>query len=343
MIFTAVWLAVALLLFLAGMQMSAFFSGSETGFYRVSQLQLTLQKQHGDTTARQLVEFIDHPARFVSTTLVGNNVANYLTTLAIGLFVAEVIGQTGPAGTVEIASTLLMAPAIFVFGELIPKSLYYRAPLSLLRQRHFVFRFFYFVFLPLSFPLTMVASAISRLTGQDSPSVDTMFGRTRMFGLIASGKRDGVITQIQGRLADNLMHSGNHLLAEYMEALDVLPTVHGNATRDTILATAEAHGIGWVLLSQGESSGEETRAIRVSTLLMNAVSPRTASEIVPRYGEETHPLVALSDLFRQHAHFGLVIDEDTSRPVGLIRRDRLGNQLLISQTSPRPPKTAWEV
>ena len=37
-------LCLAVLLFFAGIRLSAFFSGSETGFYRVSTLQLTLQK-----------------------------------------------------------------------------------------------------------------------------------------------------------------------------------------------------------------------------------------------------------------------------------------------------------
>ena len=80
MMITALILAASFMLFLAGMQLSAFFSGSETGFYRVSRLQLTLQKQQGDPVARRLIDFVHRPERFVATTLVGNNVANYLPT-----------------------------------------------------------------------------------------------------------------------------------------------------------------------------------------------------------------------------------------------------------------------
>ena len=165
MIFTALMMATSFLLFLAGMQLSAFFSGSETGFYRVSQLQLHLQQQQGDPIARRLGRFLQTPERFVSTTLVGNNVANYLTALAIGLFIAEASGFSGPSGGMELAATLLLAPVIFVFGELIPKSLYYRSPLSLLRSRSLVFLFFYYVFLPVSYPLTLIAGLISKFIG----------------------------------------------------------------------------------------------------------------------------------------------------------------------------------
>jgi putative hemolysin len=342
MMFTAVVLAVSLLLFVTGMQLSAFFSGSETGFYRVSQLQLTLQKQQGDPTARQLVSFAEHPARFVSTTLVGNNVANYLTTLAIGMFVNELIHTPGSAATAEISATLLLSPVIFIFGELIPKSLYYRAPLSLLRRRSGSFRFFYFLFLPLSYPLTLVAGLIARLTQQSTPSVDTMFGRTRMFGLIASGKRVGILTQVQGRLADNLMKSGDRIVAEFVAPVDVIPRIRQSADRKALLDIAQATQSSWVLLHNDKNSSDFTGVVRVATLLMSQLSPAAAAQPLLRFKEKTHPLVVLTEMFQKHAAFGIVMNEEGTRAKGIVRRDRLADRLLISQKRPPASRMAWE-
>lgn len=341
MIVATLMLVGSFLLFLAGMQLSAFFSGSETGFYRVSQLQLTLQKQHGDSVARRLIDFVQHPERFVSTTLVGNNVANYITTLAIGIFVAEASGLTGPSGGTEIMATLLLAPVVFIFGELIPKSLYYRAPLSLLRSRSLAFLLFYYLFLPVSFPLTLIARAISRFTGQEGPSVDTIFGRTRMFGLIASGKRDGILTQIQGRMADNLMNSGGQILARMMESPELISGVRESAERDAVLALAETSGSSWVFMHPDGRPREWTGAVRVATLLLSQQSPKSVSEPLPQFSEETRPLVALAELFRQHAHFGVVVDD--GRIVGVVRRDALSDQLLMTQQPSTMPKTGWEL
>lgn len=341
MIFTALVMATSFLLFLAGMQLSAFFSGSETGFYRVSQLQLNLQKQQGDPIARRLVSFLQTPERFVSTTLVGNNVANYLTTLAIGLFIAEASGFSGPSGSMEIAATLLLAPVIFVFGELIPKSLYYRSPLSLLRSRSLVFLFFYYVFLPVSYPLTLIAGLISRFIGQEGPSVETIFGRTRMFGLIASGKRDGILTHIQARMADNLMNSGGYSLGDFMESPDHVSGVRDTADRETVMAFASAGGHAWVFLHPAGKPQEWTGAVRVATLLLSRLAPAAVCELLPQFTEDTHPLVALSELFRQDAHFGIVTDD--GRITGIVRRDTLSTQLLMNQTTSTAPKTAWEL
>ncbi|MCH2210693.1 MAG: CNNM domain-containing protein [Fuerstiella sp.] len=333
---TVLILSVSFALFLTGMQLSAFFSGSETGFYRVSRLQLTLQEQQGDEASRHLVEFVRHPERFVGTTLVGNNVANYLTTLAIGLFVAEASGYPGPSGSTELTATLILAPIVFVFGELIPKSLYYRSPLSLLRRRSSIFRFFYYLFLPLSFPLTLIARAVSRFTGQETPSVDTMFGRTRMFGLIASGERDGILTQVQRRMADNLIHTEELTLAELMESPGQIPRVRQSAGLETVLGVAAASGSAWVFLEREQQ--EVTGVVRVSTLMLSRFSPAAVSEPLPQFSQETHPLVALSELFRQHAQFGIVRDHGIT--VGVIRRSILSSQLLMSRKAPAVPTTA---
>lgn len=342
MIFTALILAASFILFLTGMQLSAFFSGSETGFYRVSRLQLTMQKQHGDPIARHLIDYLQKPEQFVSTTLVGNNVANYLTTLAIGLFVAEATGVSSPSGAAEITATLILAPVVFVFGELIPKSLYYRSPLSLLRTRFGLFRFFYYLFLPLSYPLTLIAAAISRVTGQEGPSVDTMFGRTRMFGLIATGKREGILSQIQGRMADNLMNSTGRTLSDLTESPDTIAGCRDSADRDAVLAVAAASGNSWVFLHPEGQPHEWTSSVRVATLLLSRVSPAAVQEPLPQFSEETHPLMALAELFRQHAHFGVVRED--SRIVGIVRRDTLSNQLLMTQkAATQPSKMAWEL
>ena len=58
--------------------LSAFFSGSETGLYRVSRTRLVLDGLAGSRAARGIVWLLNHPSIFVATTLVGNNLANYV-------------------------------------------------------------------------------------------------------------------------------------------------------------------------------------------------------------------------------------------------------------------------
>ena len=57
-------------LFLLALRLSAFFSGSETGFYRLSSLRISLDARAGDAAAQRLARFVRNPSRFVATTLV---------------------------------------------------------------------------------------------------------------------------------------------------------------------------------------------------------------------------------------------------------------------------------
>ena len=76
---------ISLLIFILGLWLSAFFSGSETGFYRMSFVRLSIDAHAGDRTAKRILWFVRHPSAFVATTLVGNNVANFLTAQGVTL------------------------------------------------------------------------------------------------------------------------------------------------------------------------------------------------------------------------------------------------------------------
>ena len=75
----------AIVIFVVSMLLSAFFSGSETGLYRIPRLRLVIDSLSGKTWSRVLLWLTNNPSFFVATTLVGNNVANYRTGLSIVL------------------------------------------------------------------------------------------------------------------------------------------------------------------------------------------------------------------------------------------------------------------
>ena len=61
----------ALVLLLVGISLSAFFSGTETGFYRVTRVRLVLDTLDGDLISRCLLWFTNNPTLFVATVLIG--------------------------------------------------------------------------------------------------------------------------------------------------------------------------------------------------------------------------------------------------------------------------------
>ncbi|MCG8653307.1 MAG: CNNM domain-containing protein, partial [Pirellulales bacterium] len=53
---------IACALFVVGLLLSAFFSGSETGLYRVSRTRLVLDALGGSRAAQGIVRLLNHPS-----------------------------------------------------------------------------------------------------------------------------------------------------------------------------------------------------------------------------------------------------------------------------------------
>ena len=328
----AVAIFVAMLLFFYGLKLSAFFSGSETGFYRVSTLQLTLEKQRGDSVASRLFYFVTHPERFVATTLVGNNVANYLTTLAIGLFVGAIWNQSD--GTFEIMATLVLTPVVFIFGELIPKSLYYRSPMLLLRGGSVGFRIFYLIFLPVSYPLILVSRFVSRFGQSDKRPLEVVFGRNRLYGVLKAGEREGLLTELQRTLAENLMQVADRNVEESIWPARAVEGVSESATIEETLEFSSRTDSAFVLLHADGQPSEWRSIIRVADMLATELAPRLIMQPLPVFDAETPGLEVLNQLCHQHSLVARV--ERDGEIVGVIHRRALVSLLFRSIRSASP-------
>ena len=316
-------LFMAMLTFFFGLKLSAFFSGSETGFYRVSTLQLTLQKQRGDGVASRLFYFVAHPERFVATTLVGNNVANYITTLAIGLMVSAVWGDS--SGTPEIVATLMLTPVIFIFGELIPKSLYYRSPMMLLRNGSGLFAVCYYVFLPISYPLILVSRFVSKFGVSDKRPMEVVFGRNRLYGVLEAGQKEGLLSGLQRDLAENLMQVAAQPVSLAMIPAGLVMGVPESATTSQLLKNARRTESAYVLLHKDGRPNEWTSIVRVADMLASGLSPRLSMKPMPAFEADTPRLEVLTQMMKTYAHFGVVVEDE--KIVGVIRRKTLVSQL----------------
>ncbi|MEM1063187.1 MAG: CNNM domain-containing protein [Planctomycetota bacterium] len=240
-------LLVAAGLFALGLALSAFFSGSETGFYRLSPLRLAVEGNVPAVT--RLASLTASPDLFVATMLVGNNVANYLTTVAIGVAATAVASDSG--GTAEVLLTWLTAPVVFVLGELLPKTLLFRAPLHFMRPASLPLFVFRGLFFPVTKPLSLLGKLIERLTTGSTRGTPFILRRSRFARIVESGLREGVLGSVQTTLIQNLIGSGSDLTAGVTIPPERLPTAPAGVTRDELLAHARRFGVTEVVLRDG--------------------------------------------------------------------------------------------
>lgn len=140
------------------MAFSAFFSGMEIAFVSVDKLRFEMDKKAGVTSAI-LSYFFRNPNDFISTMLVGNNIALVI----YGIFMAQVIEGNLLAGVISnhfavvLIQTIISTLVILVTGEFLPKTLFKINPNLALR----VCAMPLFVCYVVLFPVSKLASGLS--------------------------------------------------------------------------------------------------------------------------------------------------------------------------------------
>jgi putative hemolysin len=313
----------ALALFLFGLRLTAFFSGAETGFYRASYLRVSIDAQAGDTVAKRILWFCQNPTNFVVTALIGNNVAHYLLTVAVGIIFVELGMSEGM--TAEVVATLLIAPFVFTFGELIPKNLYYRAPLRLLRRNVGWFALFYRLFLPLSFPLISLTRVLQRFSRTAANRPGQLLGRARLVQVLSQGHQEGLLLDVQRKLIEGLTH-----LAGQSVLLSVTPThrilgLAENAAREDVLSFARRYGLTNVALRRTTSPDSWFAYLRVADVALTQRPLASLAREMPIIDSSASKLETLLTLRSQGAAYGVV--KSGQRTMGLASDHGLSEQL----------------
>lgn len=323
MLVSALTILGAVLLFGVGIWLSAFFSGAETGFYRASPLRLNIDAIAGDPAAQRLQWFSRNPSHFVATTLVGNNIANYLTTVAIGLAAFELMPSFG--GSAEILLTVAISPVVFIFGELIPKNLFYRAPLALLRSRATLFSAFHRVFLVVSVPLMLITKLIERFSSGSQAHHELVLGRSRLVQVLTQGHREGILTDVQSRLIQNVMMSVSDSVVQSMTPASRVLGLGINASRDELLEYARRFGLTHVAICHTEEASDWYGYVRVVDVSIVNRPPKQLVREMPKLSEKDTKLDALVKLRASAAAYGAVYHEDEF--VGTVSERGLAEQL----------------
>ena len=145
---------------LVTMAFSAFFSGMEIAFVSVNKMRLEMEKRDG-VVSSIISFFLRNPNNFISTMLVGNNIALVI----YGILMAKIIEQQLLGAFIAndfvkaLLQTIISTLIILVTGEFLPKTLFKINPNLMLR----LFALPLFICYVLLFPVSKLASGISFL------------------------------------------------------------------------------------------------------------------------------------------------------------------------------------
>lgn len=146
------------LIILFSLLFSAMFSGLEIAFISANKLKIELDNKLGFFNAKVLSFFNKNPSKFISTMLVGNNIA----LVVYGIFMAKILEpffykNFDSEFTVFLLQTLVSTLLILFIAEFLPKALFRINPNSILS----LFAVPIVVIYSLLFPLIWISIAIS--------------------------------------------------------------------------------------------------------------------------------------------------------------------------------------
>lgn len=186
--------------------LGGFFSGSETGVYRLSKFRLRLGTEQNKPFHSLLSGILADSQGLVFSILIGNNLVNYLSTSIVTLMLLAA-GSSDQAA--QAWATFMMTPLLFIFSEVLPKNIFYYRSDRLMPKLAAPLWFFdrLFRYSGLVWALKGVHKlfdSIFYVTGSETVSRH-LSERTRLLGLFRESSEEGILSSIQNELIHRMV------------------------------------------------------------------------------------------------------------------------------------------
>ncbi|MCP4408284.1 MAG: HlyC/CorC family transporter [Gammaproteobacteria bacterium] len=140
-----------------------FFSGSEIGVVSADRVKLRHDAAKGSSGAKLALRMLKSPEWLLSTTLVGTNIAVVANTTMATALMIQLFGESS-----SWLAVILVAPLIWVCGEIVPKSVFQQQADTLTPKVIFVLKFFSYLFFPILVIFSFFARMVSKMAGGKS-------------------------------------------------------------------------------------------------------------------------------------------------------------------------------
>ena len=227
---------VRILVFVFFVLLAGLFAGSETGMYELSRLRLRLGIEKKRWSYRMLGRCLHDSPGLLLSMLIGVNLSGYIATSIITYMFLGVVESENVAAAL---TTLVTAPSLFLFAELIPKNVfYYRADVLLpyvaapLYAFDKAFRFCGLV--PL---LKLISDLFGRLVGlSQSPKTAIGSATTRHFkGILQDTREEGIFSSVQTDMLGRVINIPSINLWSVMVPMAKVQTVSLKSNRSILL------------------------------------------------------------------------------------------------------------
>jgi len=313
---TWLWAGAAL-----GLLIAALANGTETGLYRLNRIRLRLRADAGDRRARTLIDLLADLRGMIIVCLIGTNAGAFLAT-ALGTVLVASAGWVARPEAVEVLATAIVAPILFVFADVVPKSIFtaeadhWMYPLARPMKAAYVLLRRIGV-LP---ALNGLSNLVLRLIRRREAAADPFHPRERLRAILREGAAEGVISGYQHELAGKVLGLREQLVHAVMIPIGRAAAVPADIDRQGFLAELRRHSFSRLPVWEGRRENV-VGIVRILDVLAAGDRPLDMKALMNRDFTAVPPDMtvaqALLRLRKARAPIAVVRD-DKGRAVGLI-------------------------
>ena len=290
------------LVLIALVAMSAFFSASETAYTGLNRVRVKSLANAGNRRAEKVLNLADHYDKLLSGILIGNNIVNILSaSLATVLFVG-LIGGRGVS-----VSTAVMTVVVLMFGEIAPKSIAKEHPEKIAFAFYPLLSFIIRVLTPVIWLVSLWQRLIYRVF---KPSTEHGITEDELITIVEEAESEGEIDQHESELIRSAIEF-NDLTAE--DILTPRVDIVAVAVDDSLEAISRAfNDSGYSRLPVYEDSMDNIVGILHEKDFYSMKDQKPLSEMMsaPLCVVQTTQLgVLLKHLQKTKNHMAVVMDE----------------------------------
>ncbi len=323
----------SILLILLTLLLSAFFSGMEIAFTSKNRLKLELDRKQSRLFDSIAEIFARHPGQYITTILVGNNIALVVYTLCMSLLLRALFALAGWSELAErgsVAIETVVSTLIIIFaGEFLPKSIFRNNPNFYYRTFAPVIYAVYIVLYPIARLTTLLSQGILRLLGREVKADDTLprFNHDDLAALLDTGGPQELQTEADNelKLFQNALDFADLRVRDCMvpridvEAVDVDTTIEAITAR--FVDTKYSRIFVW-----RNNIDNIIGYVNSKSLFTNPATIRDVMKEVD-YVPETMPLQAVLKTFTKHRSGVAVVIDEFGGTAGIISLEDVLEQI----------------
>lgn len=303
---------IQILVIVLALVLSAFFSGMEIAFLSSNKLRLEIERKQSRTYNRIASLFLKAPGQYISTILVGNNIALVIYSIFMSSLYVSIAGRSNYA-----AETVISTLIIIFTAEFLPKAVVKANPNFYLRIFAVPLYVFYIIFYPLSRLATLLSTLLLRILGRrvdDTPQL-AGFDKVDLATLVeeAAGNEEGEEGEKENneqriRLFQNALDFSEQRVRECMVPRTDVEAIDADDSVDDLRRLFVSTGYSRVPVYEGTIDN----IIGYANLKCLFNDPATIREVLQQtlYVPETmSQQKLLGEFIRDHKSLAIVIDE----------------------------------